>query len=203
MRWLPGSSGTTNWPGAPERDTINRIIRDTGLPASQADVVAVVTVLARAAHWDPGDTAGRARDLWVAAQMGSARSPASRIRVSDADPRRLGVHAAISVPGVPDDVLPEYVSRDADDAEFASGPRWRPSQLPPARPRASPTWHPRPGEPAGRLARARPASTTRGPRRRTGRLGGHSDAPRVPRRRRLVRLRRSPACAHPGGETPQ
>ena len=104
--------------GAPERDTINRIIRDTGLPASQADVVAVVTVLARAARWDPGDTAGRARDLWVAAQMGSARSPASGIRVSDADPRRLGVHAAISVPGVPDDVLPEYVSRDADDAEF-------------------------------------------------------------------------------------
>ncbi len=36
-----------------------------GLPASQADVVAVVTVLARAARWDPGDAAGRARDLWA------------------------------------------------------------------------------------------------------------------------------------------
>jgi hypothetical protein len=37
-----------------------------------------------------------------------------RVRVREADPRLLGVHAAISVPGVPDDVLPEYVPRDAD-----------------------------------------------------------------------------------------
>ena len=28
------------------------------------------------------------------------------------------MHAAISVPGVPDEVLPEYVVRDVDDAEF-------------------------------------------------------------------------------------
>jgi len=76
--------------------------------------------------------------------------------------------------------------------------RRRTPQLPPARPRAPPTRHPCPGEPAGRLARARPASTTRRPRRRAGRLGGHSDAPRVPRQRRLVRLRRPQACAHPG-----
>ena len=40
------------------------------------------------------------------------------LRVGEADPRRLGVHAAISVPGVPDEVLPEYVPRDADAAEF-------------------------------------------------------------------------------------
>src|SRR5262245_16586485 len=33
--------------GNPRRDTINRIIGDPGMPASQADVVAVVTVLAR------------------------------------------------------------------------------------------------------------------------------------------------------------
>ena len=39
------------------------------------------------------------------------------MRVSEADPRRLGVHAAISVPGVPDDVPPEYVPRDMDAAE--------------------------------------------------------------------------------------
>jgi hypothetical protein len=38
--------------------------------------------------------------------------------VSEAEPRRLGVHAAISVPGVPDEVPPEYVPRDADTAEF-------------------------------------------------------------------------------------
>ena len=80
-------------------------------------MVAVVTVLARAARWDPGDAAGRARDLWVAAWMASARYPAGGIRVSQADPRRLGVHAAISVPGVPDEIPPEYVPRDADDGE--------------------------------------------------------------------------------------
>ena len=103
--------------GAPGRDTISRVIGDPGLPTSQADVVAVVTVLARAARWDPRDAAGRARDLWVAAWMASARYPAGGIRVSQADPRRLGVHAAISVPGVPDEIPPEYVPRDADGGE--------------------------------------------------------------------------------------
>ena len=39
------------------------------------------------------------------------------MRAGEADLRRLGVHAAISVPGVPDEVLPEYVPRDADTAE--------------------------------------------------------------------------------------
>ena len=42
--------------------------------------------------------------------------PAGAVRAGDVDPRRLGVHAAISVPGVPDDVLPEYVLRDVDAA---------------------------------------------------------------------------------------
>ena len=71
---------------APGRDTISRIIRDTGLPTSQADVVAVVTVLARTARWDPDDAARRARDLWVAAQMDAARSPAAGVRMGAADP---------------------------------------------------------------------------------------------------------------------
>jgi hypothetical protein len=38
--------------------------------------------------------------------------------VKDADPRRLGVHASISVPGVEGDVLPEYVPRDVDESEI-------------------------------------------------------------------------------------
>ena len=50
--------------------------------------------------------------------MASARTPAGGVRVSEADPRRLGVHAAISVPGMADEVLPEYVPRDADDGEL-------------------------------------------------------------------------------------
>jgi hypothetical protein len=42
---------------------------------------------------------------------------AGAVRVGEADPRRLGVHAAISVPGVPDEIPPEYVPRDVDAAE--------------------------------------------------------------------------------------
>jgi hypothetical protein len=42
--------------------------------------------------------------------------PPGAVGVGEADPRRLGVHAAISVPEVPDEVLPEYVPRDTDDA---------------------------------------------------------------------------------------
>jgi TIR domain len=48
------------------------------------------------------------------AQDARAARPAGAVRVTQADPRQLGVHAAISVPGVHDDVLPEYVPRDTD-----------------------------------------------------------------------------------------
>ena len=104
--------------GMPGRDTVARIIGGATMPPSQADLVTVVTVLARAARWDPDDAARRARDMWVAARMDSARIPAGGMRVSQVDPRRLGVHTAISVPGVADEVPPEYVPRDADDGEF-------------------------------------------------------------------------------------
>ena len=45
---------------------------------------------------------------------GAAGGPPGGVPVGETDPRRLGVHAAISVPGVPDEVLPEYVPRDAE-----------------------------------------------------------------------------------------
>jgi hypothetical protein len=101
----------------PGRDKVARIIGGATMPPSQADLVTVVIVLARAARWDLDDAVRRARDLWVAAGMDSARTPAGGIPVSQVDPRRLGVHAAISMPGVPDEVLPEYVLRDADGDE--------------------------------------------------------------------------------------
>ena len=43
--------------------------------------------------------------------------PPGGLPVAEADPRRLGVHAAISVPGISEEVPPEYVPRDADAAE--------------------------------------------------------------------------------------
>ena len=51
--------------------------------------------------------------------LGEAGSgPPGGSLVRDTDLRLLGVHAAISVPGVPDEVPPEYVPRDVDAAEF-------------------------------------------------------------------------------------
>ena len=55
---------------------------------------------------------------WERASIADLARPADAIRVRDARPRLLGVHAAISVPGVPDDVPPQYVLRDIDAAEF-------------------------------------------------------------------------------------
>jgi hypothetical protein len=55
---------------------------------------------------------------WERASTSGLARPAGAVRVRDAQPRLLGVHPAISVPGVPDDVPPEYVPRDVDAAEF-------------------------------------------------------------------------------------
>ncbi|MFC4050036.1 hypothetical protein ACFOY4_10105 [Actinomadura syzygii] len=99
--------------GAPEKDTIHRIIRDTAVPPSQADVVAVVTVLARATTtWDGHDVAQRARDLWVAARLGSAVGvPLGEVT----DPFVLEVHRPIAserAGTLPP--LPPYVPRPHD-----------------------------------------------------------------------------------------
>ena len=73
-----------------------------------ADKLAALGITASAPSADAGDPA---RDAEPA-------RPAGAVRVGEADPRRLGVHAAISVPGVPDEVPPEYVPRDVDAAEY-------------------------------------------------------------------------------------
>jgi predicted negative regulator of RcsB-dependent stress response len=112
--WL---ARTTPRDASPGRDTVARIVGGATMPPSYADLAIVVTVLARAALWDAENAVQRARDLWVAARMDSARIPAGGVQVSQADPRRLGVHAAISVPGVADEIQPEYVPRDADEGE--------------------------------------------------------------------------------------
>ena len=100
---------------SPGRDTVARIIGGTTMPPSYADLEIVVRVMARAALWDPDDAVRRARDRWVAARMDATRTPAGGVRAREANPWRLGVHAAISVSGVANEVLPEYVPRDIDD----------------------------------------------------------------------------------------
>ena len=72
----------------------------------------------RAAYWEEA----RRRAGVISDEVEHAQAVAvlagRRVRVGDADPRLLGVHATISVSGVPDEVLPEYVPRDVDAAEF-------------------------------------------------------------------------------------
>jgi TIR domain-containing protein len=101
---------------------------DTPLPGGLSDMVTVdlrtrtseqfaamitdkLADLGVVAPTSSADVAGPARDV-------VAVRPAGAVRVGEADPRRLGVHAAITVPGVHDEVLPEYVPRDIDPAEF-------------------------------------------------------------------------------------
>ena len=57
-------------------------------------------------------------EAWERARTACLARAADRVRVRAAEPRLLGVHAAISVPGVPDHVPPQYVPRDVDAAEF-------------------------------------------------------------------------------------
>ena len=102
--------------GAPSRDTVRRVLSSPELPAQQADVVAVASVLARAAKWDEQDLSARVRGLWIESRMAA---PAGQMIATLTDPFALEVHRAIEVsdrvsaPGVP--LLPIYIQRAHDD----------------------------------------------------------------------------------------
>jgi hypothetical protein len=100
-------AGDGDLAGAPARDTVRRCISGADLPASQADAVAVATVLARQARWDPDDAARRIRESWVQARL----HPAEPLRrAAQWNPSRLGIHPAIQVPG-----------HDSDDGQGTPG----------------------------------------------------------------------------------
>ena len=99
------------------KSTVGEIVRGRRLPAKGKLLtflavcgVAQADLAQWLAAWERATTADLAR-------------PSGAVRVRDARPRLLGVHAAISVPGVPDDVPPQYVLRDVDAAD--SGVRAR------------------------------------------------------------------------------
>ncbi|MFD5123645.1 hypothetical protein ACFWOE_31430, partial [Streptomyces sp. NPDC058385] len=106
--------------GLPSRDTVHRILTDSSVPPSQADVIAVATALARQASWDASDLMDRVRDLWVQARMSQGVGrPVSDFRaevrlVLDGG---LGVHPALHTADVDDrfGTLPAYIPRDHDD----------------------------------------------------------------------------------------
>lgn len=111
-----GIRGDRTLAGAPGRDTVARIIGDAAMPPSQADLVAVVTVLARAARADETHAVGRARDLWAAAL--TAR-PVGLPLDEISDPFDLEVHRPVEIDGaVGLPLLPPYVPR-GHDAELA------------------------------------------------------------------------------------
>ena len=91
---------------------------DSELPGLLPDVV---TIDLR--RYTPGQFAdlvvAKLADLGISPSSpgGADRVPPGGVRAGQADLRRLGVYAAITVPGVPDEVPPEYVPRDADAAE--------------------------------------------------------------------------------------
>ena len=103
---LRGSGGG---PLTPLADQLNHDL--THLQGQRVEgMLARLVALIMAASAPSADAGGPFRDV----------GPTRPVRVSEADPRRLGVHAAISVPGVPgvpEDVPPEYVPRDVDIAE--------------------------------------------------------------------------------------
>jgi TIR domain len=94
---------------------------DTPLPGLLADMVAInlrgrppqqfaTMIASKLAALDvtaPGQAESQAPDAGM-------QQPPGAVRADEADLRRLGVHAAISVPGVAEEVPPEYVPRDAD-----------------------------------------------------------------------------------------
>ena len=102
---LRGSGGG---PLTPLADQLNHDL--THLQGQRVeDMLARLVTLGITAPTPSAGAGGPARDVGPA--------PTGAVRVSEADPRRLGVHAAISVPGVPDEVPPEYVPRDVDATE--------------------------------------------------------------------------------------
>jgi hypothetical protein len=129
-----------DWTRLERRAALNRAVRerreyvlparsdDTPLPGLLSDMVAVdlrgrtpqqfaamisakLAALGITAPARADSARNQARDAGMARPVGA-------VRMSEADLRRLGVHAAISVPGAPDEVPPEYVPRDVDAAEF-------------------------------------------------------------------------------------
>jgi hypothetical protein len=129
-----------DWPRLERRAALGRAVRerreyvlparfdDTPLPGLLADTVAV-DLRTRTPHQFAAMITDKLARLAITAPAPSADArdpardvepapPAGAVRAGGADARRLGVHAAISVPGVPDEVPPEYVPRDVDAAEF-------------------------------------------------------------------------------------
>ena len=106
---LPARFDDTQLPGL--LPDVSYVDLSTKTPQQFAALVAAkLTALGIASSESTVDAEGPGQGARSARPMGA-------VQVRMANPRRLGVHAAISVPGVPDEVPPEYVLRDVDATE--------------------------------------------------------------------------------------
>ena len=129
-----------DWTRAERRAALTRAVRerreyvlparfdDTPLPGLLSDMVTVdlrtrtpqqfaAMVFDKLASLTIGASAPpvNARDPAQAVELAH---PAGAVRAGEVDPRRLGVHAAIRVPGESDEIPPKYVPRDVDAGAF-------------------------------------------------------------------------------------
>jgi tetratricopeptide (TPR) repeat protein len=111
--WLIGRDGSL--PGAPARDTVQKIMRVDGFAGKQGDVVSIATVLAREGH--VRDVPDLLHGLWVKAHQ---FAPVGELISEARDPLAFEVHRAIdalSTRGMTSTVLPllpAYVQRAHD-----------------------------------------------------------------------------------------
>ncbi|MFE7328844.1 hypothetical protein ACFU8W_28480 [Streptomyces sp. NPDC057565] len=95
-------------PGAPSKDTVNRLLTGAKLPGLH-DAVAVAAVLAGD---DGGQAVGRIRQLWIDAKERPGPSP----RTAELwEASRLGVHHAVDVDGEGYGRLTTYIERKHDE----------------------------------------------------------------------------------------
>ena len=137
--FISAEYATRDWTRLERRAALDRAVRerreyvlparfdDTPLPGLLPGVV-TVDLRGRPPEQFAADIVAKLATLGITTPTaGPGDAPIARppgaVRVAEADPRKLGVHAAITVPGVADEVPPEYVPRDADAAE--SGVRAR------------------------------------------------------------------------------
>jgi TPR repeat protein len=92
----------------PSRDTIARLIGSPEPPARQADLVALVKVLASLAGEDVSAMEQRAAQLWVDVQLTDRLG----LPISELDPFALEVHHAVAVEGHTG--LTQYIEREHD-----------------------------------------------------------------------------------------
>ncbi|MFB7293641.1 hypothetical protein, partial [Actinacidiphila glaucinigra] len=103
-------------PAVPNRDAVRRCISDPTVPSSQANVVAVATLLARHARWDPAELERRVVRLWIDARNAIPVGQPIQCISDQHVVNDLEVHHAVEAGPAQAQLsaLPAYVEREHD-----------------------------------------------------------------------------------------